>query len=56
MSKVEKQRAKLQERIEQLELDLRMSLQKKSSSAAEINVPGKTRQIQEMKAQLAALK
>lgn len=55
MSKLDKQRAKLKERIEQLETELRNSLQKKSSSAAEIDVPGKTRKIQELRNELASL-
>ena len=55
MSKADKKKTKLQERLVQLETDLRLSLQKKSSSAAEIDVPGKTRQIQELRAQIAAL-
>ena len=54
MSKVEKKKAKIQERIMQLEIDLRLSLQKKSS-ATEINVPAKTREIAELKAQLVAM-
>lgn len=54
MSKVEKKKAKIQERIMQLENDLRLSLQKKSS-ATEINVPAKTREIAELKAQLVAM-
>lgn len=56
MSKIEKQRAKLVERIAQLEGDLRLALQKKSSSAREIDVPGKTRQLAQLRADLAALK
>jgi hypothetical protein len=56
VSKTEKQRVKLQERIDQLELDLRTALQKKASSAREIDVPGKTRRIAELRAELAALK
>lgn len=55
MSKTEKQRAKLQERIAELELELRMALQKKASSAKEIDVPGKTRRLAEMRRELAAL-
>lgn len=55
MSKVEKKKVKLQERITMLETELRMALQKKSSSAAEINVPGRTREIQELRVQLAAM-
>lgn len=55
MSKTNKKKIKLQERLIQLETDLRVALQKKSSSAAEIDVPGKTRQIQELRSQIAAL-
>jgi hypothetical protein len=55
MSKVDKKKAKLQERLVALETELRMALQKKSSSATEINVPGRTRQIQELRAQIAAM-
>ena len=55
MSKVDKKKTKLKERLEALEADLRLALQKKSSSAAEIDVPGKTRQIAELRAQIAAL-
>jgi hypothetical protein len=55
MSKVDKKKTKLQERLVALETELRMALQKKSSSAAEINVPGRTRQIQELRAQIAAM-
>jgi hypothetical protein len=55
MSKVDKKKAKLIERLQALEADLRLSLQKKSSSAAEIDVPGKTRQIAELRAQIASL-
>ena len=55
MSKQEKKKIKLQERLAQLESDLRLSLQKKSSSAAEIDVPGKTRQIAELRNQIASL-
>jgi hypothetical protein len=53
--KVEKQKTKLKERIAMLEDGLRLSLQKKSSSQAEIDLPGTTRQIAEMKRQLALL-
>ncbi len=54
MSKVDKKKAKLQERISQLETKLRMSLQKKSQGTA-INVPKYTQEIQTLKAQLAAM-
>lgn len=56
MSKLEKQRARIAERIAELEADLRLALQKKTSSAKEINVPGKTRQLAELRAQLSLLK
>jgi hypothetical protein len=55
MANADKKKLKLTERLQALETELRLSLQKKSSSAAEINVPGKTRQIAELRAQIAAL-
>ncbi len=55
MAKADKKKAKLLERLEALETELRLALQKKSSSAAEIDVPGRTRQIQELRAQIQAL-
>ena len=55
MAKVDKKKLKLQERIQTLEEELRLSLQKKSSSAAEIDLPGKTRQIAELKKQLNSM-
>jgi hypothetical protein len=55
MANTDKKKAKLQERLVQLETELRLSLQKKSSSAAEIDMPGKLRQIQDLKAQIASL-
>jgi hypothetical protein len=55
MAKADKKKLKLVERLAELETALRLSLQKKSSSAAEIDVPGKTRQIAELRAQIAAL-
>lgn len=55
MSKIEKKKAKLQERLNELESTLRLSLQKKTSSAAEVNVPSLTRQIAEVKSQIALL-
>jgi hypothetical protein len=55
VSKADKKKAKLQERLVALETELRLALQKKSSSAAEINVPGKTRQIQALRAEIAGL-
>lgn len=53
--KVAKQKAKLVERIKMLEDGLRLALQKKSSSQQEVDVPGTTRQIAELKQQLALL-
>jgi hypothetical protein len=47
MSKVEKKRKKLQERIETMETELRMSLTKKDSNTKEVNVPTYQRKIQE---------
>ena len=54
MSKVEKQKAKMKERIESLELELRMSLQKKAVGKA-IDVPTFTRKIQELKKEFVKL-
>jgi hypothetical protein len=53
--KLEKKRIKLAERIEALETELKLSLQKKSSSAVEIDMPGRMREIAELKAELAEL-
>jgi len=47
MGKVEKKRAKLIARIAELKDELRMSLTKKSSATAEIDVAGHQRKIQE---------
>jgi len=55
MAKVEKQKAKLKERIEQLEHELKTSLQKKTVGKA-IDVPTYTRKIQELKLELINLK
>jgi DNA-binding protein YbaB len=54
MSKVEKQKQKLKERIEQLENELKSSLHKKSSGPA-ISVPAFTSKIQALKVDLAKL-
>lgn len=56
MQQVNKKKQKLIDRLAALEADLRSALQKKSSSAAEIDVPGKTRQIQELRADRRALR
>jgi hypothetical protein len=55
VSKVEKQKQKLIERIDALELELKTSLQKKAVGKA-IDVPGYTRKILDLKKELAALK
>jgi len=55
MSQVAKKKQKLIERLAVLEAELRLALQKKASSAAEIDVPGKTKRIQELRREIAAL-
>lgn len=55
MSKVEKKREKLKERIEMLEIELKNSLQKKAAGKA-IDVPLYTRNIAQLKSELANLK
>jgi hypothetical protein len=55
MAKIEKQKQKLQERILQLETELKTSLQKKASGPA-ISVPAYTTKIQALKVELAKLK
>lgn len=55
MSKEAKKKAKLVERLATLEAELRTALQKKSSSAAEIDVPGKTAQIAALRKQISEL-
>jgi len=42
----------MQERIEQLESEMRMALTKKDSNTREINVPAHMRQINDLKLQL----
>lgn len=54
MAKADKKKAKLVERIKQLEDELKLSLQKKAAGPA-INVPKYTAQIKELKLQLAAM-
>lgn len=56
MANVEKKRAKLQERIAELEADMKLSLQKKTSGTAAFDVPAATRQIAKLRAELASLK
>lgn len=56
MGKIDKKKAKLQERIAELEGLMVESLTKKTSTTREINVPSITRQIDELKKQLRDLK
>ena len=55
MDKKSKKRRKLQERIEELEMDLRESLTKKTSATAEINVGEYQRKIADLRKQLQTL-
>jgi hypothetical protein len=54
MSKTDKKKTKLQERINQLETELRTALHKKTAGPA-IDVPKYTKEIQALKGQLAAM-
>jgi len=56
MANVEKKRKKLNERIAELETEMRNALTKKDSNTREIDVPGHTRKIAEARAELAKLK
>jgi len=56
MSKLDKKKKKLQERIEFLESELRSSLTKKTSDTKEINVSEYTRKISELRKELTTLK
>ena len=56
MSKLEKKRKKLQERIDFLETEMRTELTKKTSNTKEINVPSYQRKIQDLKVELLNLK
>lgn len=56
MSKIEKKRKKLQERIQTMENELRLSLTKKDSNTKEIDVPTYQRKIQELRTELSNLK
>lgn len=55
MSKVDKKREKLEDRIITLQDELTLSLTKKSSNTVEINVPLQQRKIRELKEQLNEL-
>lgn len=54
MANKEKQKVKLQERIAQMETELKSSLQRKTAGKA-LDVPRFTREISALKVQLAAL-
>jgi hypothetical protein len=56
MSKIEKKRKKLQERIEFLENEIREQLTKKTSNTKEISVSDYQRKIQDSKKELLNLK
>jgi hypothetical protein len=56
MGKIDKKRKKLQERIDFLQNELRMSLTKKTSTTAEISVGDYQRKIQDLKLELINLK
>lgn len=55
MGKIEKKRKKLQDRINILQEELRLSLTKKDSSTVEIDVPTQRRKIQDLQRQLSEL-
>ena len=55
MGKIEKKRLKIQERINFLEDELRMSLTKKTSTTKEIDVASHSRKIQELKIELSKM-
>lgn len=56
MAKIEKKKAKLEERIATMESELLDSLTKKTSTTKEIDVPSYTREIHKLKIQLRDLK
>lgn len=56
MSKIEKKKQKLQERIQEMETDMRNALTKKDSNTKEISLPTYQRKIQELKVELLNLK
>jgi len=55
MAKVEKKRKKLQERIDTLQEEMRISLTKKTSSTKEISLPEYQKKIQELQKELNSL-
>lgn len=55
MSKKDKKKQKMIERIEAMETELREALGKKTHNTAEINVPEQLNKINELKKQLATM-
>jgi len=55
MSKIEKKRKKLEDRINTMQDELRTSLTKKTSSTVEIDVASHTRKINDLKVKLNSL-
>ena len=55
MSKIDKKKQKLKDRIKELEDELTLSLTQKSSSSVEINVGAQQRKIQDLKKELLSL-
>lgn len=55
MASNDKKKKKLQERLTMLEQELLLSLTKKTSTTAEIDVPGHTRKIKELKDQISKM-
>ena len=56
MGKIEKMRAKLQEKIERLEMELKTSLGKKTSDTKEIDIASHMRKINDLQKELNQLK
>lgn len=56
MSKVDKKKQKLMDRINQMESELRQSLTKKDSNTKEIDVHSYQRRIQELRLELSKIK
>lgn len=56
MSKIDKKREKIKERIELLESEMRTALTKKTSDTKEISVPTYQRKIQDLRVELLNLK
>jgi len=55
MGKIEKKRKKLQDRIDTLQEEMRISLTKKTSSTAEISLPEYQKKIKDLQTKLNSL-